>query len=60
MLKMVSNSKQSFKVYLFLLLGLGMPHYKEGCKITWSEEDSAQVLKLNQKRDTLALHEHVE
>jgi hypothetical protein len=24
--------KQSFKVYLFRFLGLGMPHYKEGCK----------------------------
>jgi hypothetical protein len=29
--------------FFFLLLGLGMLHYKEGCKISWSEED--RVLK---------------
>ena len=34
------------KAFMFVL-GLGMPHYKEGCKFRWSKED--RVLKHKNK-----------
>ena len=44
-----------------MILSLGLSYYKEGCKFRWSEEDRVLKYKIkNQKRDTLALHEHLE
>ena len=43
-----------------MLLSLGIPYYKEGCKLSWSEEDIVLKHKNKIKRETLALHEHIE